>query len=124
MFCTGYVGIVVAYWLGYSPRKYTSASQWAFPSAFQVVPVIILLLTVDFLPKPPRWLIASGRREEAAEILAKILGGVPLSDPTLAAELEQLDAIVVAASRKRYASTMWHWAAALFVSTWAVALAL
>jgi hypothetical protein len=57
---------------------------------------------VGFLPESPRWLIANARREEAVEILAKIRSGVPLSDPALAAELEQLDAIVVAAGHKRY----------------------
>jgi Sugar (and other) transporter len=102
VFCANYVDIVIAYWLGYGLRKHTSAFQWRFPLAFQVVPVIILFLTVGFLPESPRWLIANGRREEAVEILAKIRGDVPLSDLALAAELEQLDAIVVSAGHKRY----------------------
>jgi MFS family permease len=102
VFCANYVGIVIAYWLRYGLRKHKSAFQWRFPLVFQVVPVVILLITVGFLPESPRWLIANGRREEAVEILAKIRGDVPLSDLALTAELEPLDAIVVAAGHKRY----------------------
>lgn len=46
--------------------------------------------------------MAQGRRSEAVEILAKIRGDVPLDDPELVQELEQLDAIVVASGHKRY----------------------
>lgn len=38
--------------------KYTSSFPWCFLLAFQVIPNIILLLTV-FLPKSPRWLITT-----------------------------------------------------------------
>lgn len=102
VFCANYVGIVIAYWLGYGLRKKTTAFRWRFPLAFQVVPIIILLCTVWFLPESPRWLVAQGRREEAVEILAKIRGDVPLSDPELVKELEQLDAIVHSSNHKRY----------------------
>jgi hypothetical protein len=47
-------------------------------------------------------LMAQGRREEAVEILAKIRGDVPLDDPELVQELQQLDAIVASSQHKRY----------------------
>jgi MFS family permease len=102
VFCANYVGIVIAYWLGYGLRNDTTAFRWRFPLAFQLVPIIILLCTVWFLPESPRWLISQGRREEAVEILAKIRGDVPLNDPELVQELEQLDAVVVSSNHKRY----------------------
>jgi hypothetical protein len=96
------VGIVIAYWLGYGLRKNTTDFRWRFPLAFQVVPVIILLLTVAFLPESPRWLISRGRRAEAVEILAKIRGDLAENDPSLLAELEQVDATIDSANHKRY----------------------
>jgi hypothetical protein len=53
-------------------------------------------------PESPFWLIVNSRREEAVEILVKIRGDVPPSEPALAAELGQLDTIVVVADHKRY----------------------
>jgi hypothetical protein len=102
VFCANYVGIVIAYWLGYGLRNDTTDFKWRFPLAFQTVPVIILLLTVAFLPESPRWLIADGRRDEALEILAKIRGDRALSDPELEHEISQLDVIVSNAKHPRY----------------------
>jgi MFS family permease len=102
VFCANYIGIVIAYWLGYGLRNNTTAFRWRFPLALQVVPTLILLCTVWFLPESPRWLVTQGRRQEAVDILAKIRGDVPLDDPELVRELEQLDAIVVSSDHKRY----------------------
>jgi hypothetical protein len=102
VFCANYVGIVIAYWLGYGLRNDTTDFQWRFPLAFQTVPTTILLLTVAFLPESPRWLIANDRRDEAVEILAKIRGDLDASDPALAAEIAQLDVIAVNAKQARY----------------------
>lgn len=102
VFCANYVGIVIAYWLGYGLRNNTTDFKWRFPLAFQTVPTIILLLTVAFLPESPRWLIANGRREETIEILAKIRGDRDLSDQVLAEEVSQLDVIIVNAKHPRY----------------------
>lgn len=102
VFCANYVGIVIAYWLGYGLRNNTTDFKWRFPLAFQTVPMIILLLTVACIPESPRWLITNGRRDEAVEILAKIRGDRQLTDPVLADEVSQLDVIIVNAEHTRY----------------------
>ncbi|KAL2069461.1 hypothetical protein VTL71DRAFT_14140 [Oculimacula yallundae] len=102
VFCANYVGIAIAYWLGYGLRFHTTDFRWRFPLAFQAIPSLILLCTVWFLPESPRWLISHGRRQEAVDILAKIRGDVPLDDPELVQELQQLDATVISSKHKRY----------------------
>lgn len=48
-----------------------------------------------------RWLIANGQREQAIDILCRLRGDLSRNDPIIAAEVEQLDAIVEATHHKR-----------------------
>lgn len=64
-------------------------------------PILIIALTVAFMPDSPRWLMVNNRRTEAVEVLAKVRGDVSIDDPSLAAEIEQLEAIIEASHHKR-----------------------
>ena len=66
-----------------------------------IVPMLIVLITVPFLPESPRWLLANGRREDAVEILLKLRGDLTKDDERIRDELEQLDAIVEDSKHKR-----------------------
>ena len=93
---------MIAYWVGYGLRNNTTDFRWRFPLAFQIVPLAIVLGSVGFLPESPRYLLTVGRRDEALEILAKVRGDADLSDPSIQAEIAQLDAIVTSARSSRY----------------------
>ncbi|THH09748.1 hypothetical protein EW146_g8601 [Bondarzewia mesenterica] len=62
------VGLVIAYWLDYG-MSFGNVSI-----GFQAVFALCLLLQVLVLPDSPRWLIAHGREEEGARILAQLEG--------------------------------------------------
>lgn len=63
--------------------------SWRFPLAFQVVFIIILYLTVPWLPESPRWLIAHEYEDEAFGILAD-LENKDSNDPFILAQHREI----------------------------------
>lgn len=61
-----YVGV------GFYYYKTTSNSQWRAPLAIGVVPTVVVLCALPFLPESPRWLLSKGRTEEALAIIKKL----------------------------------------------------
>ena len=64
-------GVVIAYYVDYLLAG-SGNWRWMFISA--VVPSVILLTGLIFLPETPRWLAANGKFHEAARVLARIEG--------------------------------------------------
>lgn len=66
-----FIGSIVA--AGVTLGTFSMASDWGWriPSILQIVPSLLQLTFIWFLPESPRWLISKGRGEEAFQILAK-----------------------------------------------------
>ncbi|KAI7858574.1 general substrate transporter [Circinella umbellata] len=67
-------GVVVAYWLDYGMSYTEGGIRWRFPIAFQLVPLAVLAIGINFFPESPRWLAKVGRHEQAIEILSSLRG--------------------------------------------------
>ncbi|EYE93350.1 sugar porter family MFS transporter [Aspergillus ruber CBS 135680] len=65
-------GYSLSNWVTYAFSYVPGPASWRFPLAFQFVFIIILWITVPWLPESPRWLIAHGRLDEAREIIANL----------------------------------------------------
>ncbi|KAK0237232.1 general substrate transporter [Armillaria nabsnona] len=68
-------GVVVAYWLEFGlgfVGDGRSEVRWRFPIAFQILPVIIFMLALFYMPESPRWLVKAGRLEEAQAVLRRL----------------------------------------------------
>ena len=82
---------MIAYWLDYGTVKNLTGEVglffmlkksstdsipkvvWRFPIAFQIVFTLITLSTLPFLPDTPRWLYSQGRKDEAVNVLARLM---------------------------------------------------
>ncbi|KAF7718384.1 MFS-type Sugar/inositol transporter [Penicillium ucsense] len=67
------VGVTLALWidLGFYFIKGSSVS-WRFPLAFQVVLSLTAMIFITMLPESPRWLIKTGRIDDARIVLAAL----------------------------------------------------
>lgn len=61
-------------WVGYGFLRVPDSSQfqWRFPLAFQVVPALILVIGMVFVPESPRFLVEKGRHAEAIRVLRRL----------------------------------------------------
>jgi sugar porter (SP) family MFS transporter len=64
-------GSIVAAGVTFGTFGMSTSWGWRIPSLLQILPSIMQVLTVWFLPESPRWLISKGREEEARRILIK-----------------------------------------------------
>lgn len=56
----------------------------------QLVPQLLILAPLPFLPESPRWLIYHDRAEEAREIIVKYHGGGDPTSPVAVLEYEEI----------------------------------
>ncbi len=62
------LGILIAYLVN---AAFASAGSWRWPVALAVVPALVLLVGMYFLPETPRWLVGKDRDEEARKVLSR-----------------------------------------------------
>ncbi len=87
------VATVIGYWMAYGLTKNhaNEAFEWRFLVAFQLIPVLFLVVLVNFLPESPRFLIKKRDKDTALEVLARIrTKDVNYNDPMVVAEMESI----------------------------------
>ncbi|KKA26779.1 hypothetical protein TD95_003154 [Thielaviopsis punctulata] len=72
-------GIMVSFWIDYgtnyigSPaRGKQSEAAWLLPICLQLLPCLVLMVGMLFMPFSPRWLVHHGRDDEARAVLAQL----------------------------------------------------
>ncbi|KAI8138061.1 general substrate transporter [Fennellomyces sp. T-0311] len=104
-------GVVVAYWLDYGMSYTEGGLRWRFPIAFQLVPLVVLAVGINFFPESPRWLAKVGRHEEAIDILSSLRGDGDPDNPEVQKEYNQvMEAIQLesAEGEPTYYSMLFH----------------
>ena len=77
-------GIMAAFWLNFAVKD--APHGWRISILLQVVPGLVLMLGMLFLPNSPRWLVRRGRRDEAETILLRLRS----SETIVAVEMQQI----------------------------------
>ncbi|KAK5165564.1 uncharacterized protein LTR77_009093 [Saxophila tyrrhenica] len=83
-------GVASGQLVGYGFFFVQGQAQWRAPVGIQLIPAVIVLCLINFLPESPRWLVKHGYVTEATYNLSK-LRGLPEHHPDL---LEERDGIV------------------------------
>jgi MFS family permease len=73
-----YVGSLASAIINYGSQNIQSTWSWRLPSLLQLIPSIMALCLLPFIPESPRWLVANGQPDQALEVLVVTQGN---SDP-------------------------------------------
>lgn len=68
-------GVAIAYGVDWA---LSSSGNWRLMIACGLVPVVILLIGMPFLPETPRWLLMRGREQEARRVIRAAQGDVDI----------------------------------------------
>ncbi|KAF2623824.1 hypothetical protein BU25DRAFT_433891 [Macroventuria anomochaeta] len=90
-------GYALSYWLTFAFAYVDSSAAWRVPIAFQIIFSLPAIALLFFLPESPRWLILTGREQEALNVLAA-LNDADVDDFEIKDEFLQIkDAILIMA---------------------------
>ncbi|OAG11765.1 uncharacterized protein CC84DRAFT_50769 [Paraphaeosphaeria sporulosa] len=98
-------GLALSYWVVFGFAYLSNfAAAWRVPIAFQIIFALVALAILIFMPESPRWLILTGREDEALRVLSA-LNDEDIEGPEIRDEFLQIkDAILIMA--KGSASSM------------------
>ncbi|WP_054850106.1 MFS transporter [Vulcanisaeta sp. JCM 14467] len=113
-----WVGALAAYLIGLALLPLGPIS-WRYMLAIGIIPAIAVIISRNWLPESPRWLVVHGQAEKAAKILEKALG-VPVKPSDVEAAYKPLPRVPISElfSRDivRYTAFVWgFWFAFDFV---------
>ncbi|EXJ81686.1 hypothetical protein A1O1_07751 [Capronia coronata CBS 617.96] len=65
-----FVGSLISAGITYGTKDILNTWAWRTPSLIQVVPPLLAIIILPFIPESPRWLVYQNRVDEALEVLA------------------------------------------------------
>jgi MFS family permease len=89
-----YVGAIIA--AGVTLGTFSMPNDWAWriPSILQIIPSLLQVTFIWFIPESPRWLVSRDRSDEAFEILVTYHDEGDRYSPLVAAEFAEIQATV------------------------------
>ena len=87
-------GIMILFYISYGTSFLNGPAAWRVPWGLQMVPAMILLIGLIFLPESPRWLARKDRWEEAESVLALVHGKGDHNSPFVHKEMAEIREMV------------------------------
>jgi hypothetical protein len=84
-----YIGLVVA-WIAWATGTIPNSWSWRTLALLQVIPAVIQITFIYWVPESPRWLISKERYEEAETILAHYHANGDKQNATVAFEFREI----------------------------------
>ncbi|MCZ6900847.1 MAG: sugar porter family MFS transporter [Bacteroidetes bacterium] len=78
------LGILIAYFSNYLIGE-AGENSWRWMLGVEAFPAILFVISLRFIPNSPRWLIKTGRTEEAREVLVK------MEEPDIEKEIKEIE---------------------------------
>ncbi|KAH8788193.1 putative hexose transport-related protein [Diaporthe sp. PMI_573] len=86
-----YTGSILATGVAYACNKAQGELAFRLPLALQLVPPFFIITGCFLIPESPRWLTMWGKRDKAAQILARYHGGGDPEHPVVRLELHEFE---------------------------------
>lgn len=78
------------YYISYGASFISSTAAFRLPWGLQMIPALVLLACIPFMPRSPRWLAKNDRWEEALATLASVRSGGDTMNAEVLAELQEI----------------------------------
>lgn len=88
------MGILIAYWVQYGTLGITGNNAWRLCFALQLLPGAAVGVFMFLRPGSPRWLLQSGREDEATQVLARLHGNGDVDNALVRTEVAEIRTIV------------------------------
>ncbi|PIA16928.1 general substrate transporter [Coemansia reversa NRRL 1564] len=97
-------GIFISFGIDYGCSFIDGPKQFRLPLGLQIVPSVVLLVTMGFMPFSPRWLVARGRLGDARQALGRLRANGHANAPAVGEELRRIHQAVV---QERYRGSVY-----------------
>ncbi len=84
------IGILLMFYISYGCSKINGVGSFRLAWGLQIIPGLLLLFGVLFLPESPRWLAYHDRWDETVEIISNTQSNGNTNDPDVIIELEEI----------------------------------
>lgn len=85
-----FIGSLISAGITYGTKDILNTWAWRTPSLIQIVPSLLAILILPFIPESPRWLVYQNRSEEALEVLAVAHAWGDKTNPVVVTEYREI----------------------------------
>ena len=81
---------MIMYFISYGTKYVKGTGSFRIPWGLQMIPAVVLLASIPFLPRSPRWLASKDRWDEAIDVLASLHAKGNKEDPLILTEIREI----------------------------------